>query len=219
MTFSITARCERTGELGVAVATAWFAVGSICPAVRAGVGAVASQALVNPNLREACLDRIAAGAGPELALAEALEMDASPEQRQVGVVDAAGRAAAHTGTACASHSGHRIDGSCVVAGNTLCSVEVLEAMQSAWNEVRISGQPLAECLLVALEAGQAAGGDSRGRQSAALLVGNSDPMLQLDLRVDDHAEPLAELCRLLGLFREKYEPIYRALPSTLRSGS
>lgn len=219
MTFSIAARCERTGELGVAVSTAWFAVGSICPAVRASVGAVASQALVNPNLRAACLDRIAAGAEPELALAEALEMDASPEQRQLGLIDAAGRVAAHTGAACPGASGHRIDGSCVIAGNTLRSVEVLEAMRSSWNKVRSNELPLAERLVMALGAGQAAGGDSRGRQSAAILVGNLDPMLQLDLRVDDHTDPLTELQRLLTLFREKYEPIYRALPSTLRSNS
>lgn len=217
MTFSITARCERTGELGVAVATAWFAVGSVCPAARANVGAVASQALVNASLREACLDRIAAGARPELALQEALSTDAVPEQRQVGVVDAAGRTAAHTGAACPGEAGHRIDGSCVIAGNTLSSIEVLQAMQASWNEPSNSGLHLAERLLRALHAGQGAGGDSRGRQSAALLVANSNPMLQVDLRVDDHAEPLTELLRLLTLFREKYEPIHSALPATSRS--
>lgn len=217
MTFSITARCRHTGDVGVAVTTAWFAVGSVCPAARADIGAVASQALVNADLRAACLDRIAAGAAPELALAEALKMDAAPEQRQVAVVDAAGRTAAHTGAACPSESGHRIDGSCVIAGNTLCSIEVLDAMQSSWHEPSNSDLQLAERLLMALDAGQAAGGDARGRQSAALLVANTDPMLQLDLRVDDHTEPLIELRRLLGLFREKYEPIHRALPTTLRS--
>jgi uncharacterized Ntn-hydrolase superfamily protein len=219
MTFSITARCEHTGELGVAVATAWFAVGSVCPAVRADIGAVASQALVNANLRAACLDRIVLGLRPELALAEALKMDASPEHRQLGVVDAAGRAAAHTGAACPDDSGHRIDRGCVIAGNTLSSIEVLDAMQSSWNEARGCDVPLAERMLMALDAGQLAGGDARGRQSAALLVGNVDPMLQIDLRVDDHTEPLTELRRLLALFRERYEPIHRALPATSRSGS
>jgi hypothetical protein len=167
MTFSITARCEHTGELGVAVATAWFAVGSVCPAVRADIGAVASQALVNANLRAACLDRIVLGLRPELALAEALKMDASPEHRQLGVVDAAGRAAAHTGAACPDDSGHRIDRGCVIAGNTLSSIEVLDAMQSSWNEARGCDVPLAERMLMALDAGQLAGGDARGRQSAA----------------------------------------------------
>ena len=110
-------------------------------------------------------------------------------------------------------------GSCVIAGNTLSCVEVLEAMQSAWSQARERDLRLAECLLQALDAGQEAGGDARGQQSAALLVAHSDPMLQVDLRVDDHAEPLAELRRLLTLFREKYEPIHRALPPTLRAHS
>jgi uncharacterized Ntn-hydrolase superfamily protein len=218
MTFSITARCERTGEIGVAVSTAWFAVGSICPAVRANVGAVASQAVVNPNLRAACLDRIARGVRPEVALSEALETDESPEQRQLGLVDAAGRAAAYTGAACPDDSGHRVESGCVIAGNILSSIEVLDAMQSSWSETKSCELPLAERMLMALEAGQLTGGDARGRQSAALLVANVDPMMQLDLRVDDHPDPLAELRRLLALFREKYEPIYRALPAASRSG-
>jgi len=217
MTFSITARCKDTGELGVAVTTAWFAVGSVCPAVRVGVGAVASQALVNANLRAVCLGRIANGATPELALAEALEMDAAPEHRQVGLVDSDGRTAVHTGGACPGESGHRIDGSCVIAGNTLSSIDVLDAMQTSWNDAADHDRPLADRLLSVLDAGQAAGGDARGRQSAALLVGNADPMLQVDLRVDDHVEPLAEVRRLLALFRYKYEPIHRALPTSVRS--
>lgn len=105
----------------------------------------------------------------------------------------------------------------LIAGNTLRSIEVLQAMQASWNEPGNGGLHLAERLLMALHAGQVAGGDSRGRQSAALLVANSDPMLQVDLRVDDHTEPLTELLRLLTLFREKYEPIHRALPATSRS--
>ena len=217
MTFSITARCEHSGEIGVAVTTAWFAVGSVCPAVRADIGAVASQALVNANLRADCLDRIVVGMRPELALAEALKADAAPEQRQLGVVDAAGRAAAHTGAACPDESGHRVERGCVIAGNTLSSIEVLNAMQASWHATRDCDLALAERMLMALDAGELAGGDKRGRQSAALLVANIDPMLQVDLRVDDHAEPLAELRRLLTLFREKYEPIHRALPATSRS--
>ena len=218
MTFSITARSEDTGEIGVAVATAWFAVGSVCPAVRVGIGAVASQALVNANLRTACLDRIALGVQPDLALAEALETDASPEQRQLGVVDAGGRVAAHTGEGCPDEAGHRIDRGCVIAGNTLSSIEVLNAMQSSWSETRGCDLALAERMLMALQAGQLAGGDARGRQSAALLVADVNPMIQIDLRVDDHSEPLAELRRLLTLFRETYEPIHRALPGTSHSG-
>jgi uncharacterized Ntn-hydrolase superfamily protein len=218
MTFSISAVCARSGDVGVAVTTAWFAVGSICPAVRANIGAVASQAVVNPNLRAACLDEISSGAQPELALAKALRADAAPEQRQLGLIDATGRTAAHTGAACPGACGHRIERDCVIAGNTLSSIGVLDAIASSWRATSDGDSALAERMLMALDAGQKAGGDKRGRQSAALLVGNVDPMLQVDVRVDDHPEPLVELRRLLVLFREKYEPIHRALPPTSDSG-
>ncbi len=216
MTFSIVARCERTGALGVAVATAWFAVGALCPAVRVGVGAVASQAFVNASLRTMCLDRMAAGVHPEAAIAWSLAMDVAPEQRQLSLVDSAGRLAAHTGSDCPDVAGHRRKDGCVVAGNTLHSGDVLEAMLASWASVGGRDLRLAERLLAALDAGQEAGGDARGRQSAALLVGHSNPMLQIDLRVDDHTEPLGELHRLLTLFREKYEPLHRALPVGIR---
>ena len=118
MTFSISARCERSGELGVAVTTAWFAVGSVCPAVRVNIGAVASQALVNANLRAACLDQLAAGVSPERALAEALRTDAAPEQRQVSLIDAAGGPAAPTGEACPAACRPRIARDGGMTGNT-----------------------------------------------------------------------------------------------------
>jgi uncharacterized Ntn-hydrolase superfamily protein len=214
MTFSITARCERSGELGVAVTTAWFAVGALCPAVCPDVGAVASQAMVNPRLRSACLDQLAMGADPASALAEALNGDVAPEHRQLALVDAKGRAAVHTGDACPAAQGHRMGNGYVVAGNTLNSPEVLDAVESSWLATSASDLALAERMLVALDAGQAEGGDKRGRQSAAIVVGNADPMLQIDLRVDDHADPLDEIRRLLALYREKYEPIHRALLRT-----
>lgn len=215
MTFSITARCPRTGDFGVAVTTCWFAVGSLCPAVRAGVGAVASQSFVNPALKGACLDRLANGLAPETALAEALAEDPSPEIRQVGLIGVRGRGAAHTGTGCDSVCGHLIETDAVIAGNMLAPGGVLDAVAAAW---RANAElALAERMLGALEAGQESGGDKRGRQSAALLVGNAFPMLQLDLRVDDHLDPLIELRRLFTLYREKYEPIYRAMPTAERA--
>lgn len=210
MTFSITARCRRTGDLGVAVTTKFFAVGALCPAVRAGVGAVASQAVPNPALKAACLDRLANGVPPEEALRQALASDAVAQRRQVGLIDASGRGAAHTGAKCEDARGHIIESDCVVAGNTLVSEDVLRAVASAWRQT--SAGDLAERMLGALDAGQAAGGDRRGRQSAALLVGHANPLLALDLRVDDHPDPLVELRRLLGLYRERYEPILRSLP-------
>jgi uncharacterized Ntn-hydrolase superfamily protein len=217
MTFSIVARCQRSGELGAAVTTAWFAVGSLCPAVRHGIGAVASQADVNPRLRTECLDRLARGVAADITLGEALSTDPSPERRQVGLIDASGRTAAHTGDGCVDAHGHIIESNCVIAGNTLLSTGVLDAVAASWRDTNERDFGLAERMMLALEAGQEAGGDKRGRQSAALLVGNKNPMLQIDLRVDDHADPLVELRRLLTMFREKYEPFYEKYEPLYRS--
>jgi uncharacterized Ntn-hydrolase superfamily protein len=161
-------------------------------------------------LKAECLDRLANGAPPEEALRQALASDELVERRQVGLIDANGRVAAHTGAKCEDARGHIIETDCVVAGNTLVSEDVLRAVASSWRQT--SEGDLAERMLGALDAGQAAGGDRRGRQSAALLVGNANALLALDLRVDDHTDPLIELRRLLGLYRERYEPILRSLP-------
>ncbi len=134
MTFSITARCRRTGDLGAAVTTKFFAVGALCPAVRAGVGAVASQAVPNPALKAACLDRLANGAPPDEALRQALASDALAHRRQVGLIDAGGRAAAHTGAKCEDARGHIIETDGVIAGNTLVSDDVLRAVASSWRQ-------------------------------------------------------------------------------------
>jgi len=209
MTFSISARCHRTGDLGVAITTAWFAVGSICPAARVGVGAVASQARANSALRGACLDRIAAGEAPQAALREALAADAGAVHRQVGLIDAAGRTAAYTGAECIAERGALELEDAVIAGNMLASQNVLSAMAAAWTSSRSGDLRLAERMLAALDAGQAAGGDMRGKQSAALLIASDGP--SPDLRVDDAPEPLLELRRLLSVYRERYEPIYLAM--------
>jgi uncharacterized Ntn-hydrolase superfamily protein len=206
MTFSITARCHKTGELGVGITTAWFAVGASCPAARAGVGAIASQAMANSSLRGICLDRLEQGEAPEAALAAALSADAGVATRQVALIDAQGRTAVHTGDQCVGACGSRIVADAVIAGNMLASDAVLDATAAAWLQTRDTDTRFAERLLIALEAGQDAGGDVRGKQSAALAAAGEAPAP--DLRVDDASDPLVELRRLLGVYRERYEPLY-----------
>ncbi len=183
----------------------------MCPAVRLGVGAVASQAAADPGLRARCLDLVECGFSPYQALQAVLAKDALADKRQIGLVDASGRATAHTGAACQGAYGHIIETDCVITGNTLVAQDVLLAVAASWCETDDCDLALAERMLYALEAGEAAGGDRRGCQSAALLVANENPLLQVDLRVDSHLGPLVELRSLLNLFRKKYETIYRAL--------
>jgi uncharacterized Ntn-hydrolase superfamily protein len=203
MTWSILARDPATGEVGAAVASRFLAVGAVAPRVEGGIGAACTQALVNPFHAPDALARLAAGEPPENALAALVAADAGQAARQVHVLAANGRSARHTGAECVPWCGH-LDGPDVsVAGNMLAGEGVLAATRDAF--VATAGRPLAERLLAALEAGEAAGGDKRGRQSAALLVvreeagyaGGDD--IAVDLRVDDHATPVAELGRLLDL--------------------
>jgi uncharacterized Ntn-hydrolase superfamily protein len=196
-TFSIAARDQATGMLGVAVTSKAFSVGMLCPFARAGVGAVATQSLVNPSLGPAILDRLAAGLDPEAALAAALERDPRPERRQLNVTDALGRSATFTGGGCIPWCGGRRGRDYALAGNILTGEAVAAAMEQAFND--LAGRPFAERLLGVLDAGQAAGGDARGRQSAALLVVHRTAVPFLRLQVEDHPEPLAELRRLYGV--------------------
>ena len=199
-TYSIVARDPRTGELGVAVQSHWFSVGSVVSAARAGIGAVASQSIVEPAYRERLLDRIEAGERPADALRGLLAEDEVEGFRQVAVIDARGEVAVHTGDGCIEHAGDRQGQDYSAQANMMASPGVWPAMGDAFE--RSSGEPLAARLLAALDAAEAAGGDVRGRQSAALLVvpQRSRPWWQtVDLRVEDHPEPLAELRRLLGL--------------------
>lgn len=204
MTFSIVARSEDGQSWGVAVASRFLAVGSMVPAAVAGVGAVATQANANVAFKGLALAHLDEGATAEIALATLLEDDESPEQRQVGIVDAEGSAAAHTGSLCQPHAGHLTGPGVSVQGNLLAGPEVLSAMEAGW--AAAEDEPsLARRLLTALHAGDRAGGDLRGRQSAALFVvrdgagyeGGDD--VATDLRVDDHPDPVAELERLLSL--------------------
>jgi uncharacterized Ntn-hydrolase superfamily protein len=205
MTYSIVARDAATGELGVAVQSHWFSVGSVVPAAEAGVGAVATQAFAEPSYGPLGVARMRAGASAREALDELLAADEGRELRQVAMVDARGGAAAHTGAACVAGAGHLVRDGVSGQGNMLDSDAVWQALVPGFEAAR---GPLAERLLAALDAAEAAGGDIRGRQSAALLVvGGERPV---ELRVEDHPDPLGELRRLLGVHRA-YERLGAAL--------
>jgi uncharacterized Ntn-hydrolase superfamily protein len=201
-TFSIVAADPATGQIGVAVQSKFPAVGALVPAARAGVGAVATQSLANVAWREEALSLLARGVAPEEVLRTLVDRDPQAADRQIGLVNARGEAAAFTGEKCFDHASHLVGKGYAVQGNILVSRATLEAMARAYERARDGGRPLAERLLEALEAGQAAGGDRRGQQSAALLVvkpgggyvGQGD--VWVDLRVDDAARPIAELRRL-----------------------
>jgi uncharacterized Ntn-hydrolase superfamily protein len=211
MTFSIVARCVRTGELGVAVSTAVPAVGSMCPYLRAGVGAVSTQSWVNPYLAMDALDYLAAGDSAEAALERVLRTDAAAALRQIGVVDRDGRSAVWTGADCTGWAGHRRGPDFTVQGNMLTGSETVDAIAQAFEAS--AGAPLDERLMSALEAGQAAGGDRRGRQSAALRIVRNEAYAALDLRVDEHAEPVAELRRVLEVARHQLVPFVDGMPT------
>jgi uncharacterized Ntn-hydrolase superfamily protein len=193
-TFSIAARDPLTGMLGVAVSSKAFSAGSLCPFVAAGTGAVATQAWVNPYLGPTILGLLGGGLSAEGALAKALADDPRPELRQLNVVDALGRSATYTGAATDPWCGGRSGADYALAGNLLVSGATVDAMEKTF--LAVDGNDLADRLIAVLEAGQAAGGDRRGRQSAAVIVANRTILPYLDLRVDDHPDPVAELRRL-----------------------
>jgi uncharacterized Ntn-hydrolase superfamily protein len=193
-TFSIAARDPFTGMLGVGVSSKAFSAGSLCPFVAAGVGAVATQAWVNPYLGPAILGLLGGGLGAQDALTRALADDPQPELRQLNVVDALGRSATYTGPGTDPWCGGRCGTDYAVAGNILVSEATIDAMERTF--LTVGGRDLADRLIAVLEAGQEAGGDRRGRQSAAVIVANRTILPYLDLRVDDHPDPVAELRRL-----------------------
>ena len=200
-TYSIVALDPETGEVGAAVQSHWFSVGSLCTWARPGVGAVATQSVVEPAHGPAALDRIAAGAPADAALAGVLAADALAAVRQVGVVDARGGVAVHTGADCIPEAGDVTGAHWTCQANMMERATVPDAMSAAFGRAR---GDLAERLMTALEGAEAEGGDVRGRQSAALLVAPAagEPWrARIDLRVEDHADPVGELRRLLGLQR------------------
>jgi uncharacterized Ntn-hydrolase superfamily protein len=208
-TFSIVAADSTAGEVGCAVGSKYFAIGAVTPWVRAGVGAVATQAMgVVARNGQRVLSALADGVDPIEALHQALAGDLQPELRQIGVVAADGRAAAHTGAGCVEWAWHLAEPGFAVQGNMLANGRVLPAMREAFLATNAS---LAERMMRALEAGQAAGGDRRGQQAGALVVEQSGAAARTperidrvcDLRVDDHPEPIVELRRLLALWTQR----------------
>jgi uncharacterized Ntn-hydrolase superfamily protein len=200
-TYSIVALDPETGELGAAVQSHWFSVGSLCIWARPGIGAVATQSVVEPGHGPRALDRMAAGASATSALAGVLGADALASVRQVGAVDARGDVAVHTGEHCIPEAGHVVGEHWTCQANMMGRATVPDAMSAAF--ARAEGD-LAERLMTALEGAEAEGGDVRGRQSAALLVVPREGeawQFTVDLRVEDHKDPVGELRRLVLLHR------------------
>lgn len=204
-TFSIVAADLEAGEVGCAVQSRYFSVGSVVPWARAGVGAVATQAAGVAAFGPRALGELDRGASPEAALEQVLADDPGRETRQLGIVTADGLAAAFTGAQCLDWAGHRIGAGFAVQGNILTGPSVVDEMARAYEETVGS---LVERLVAALEAGQVAGGDKRGQQSAAVVVervgAHADSREGIDrvcdLRVEDHVAPIVELRRLVGLW-------------------
>jgi uncharacterized Ntn-hydrolase superfamily protein len=205
VTFSIVAADLEAGEVGCAVQSKYFSVGSVVPWARAGVGAVATQAAGVAVYGARALEELDRGTAPEDVLERVLARDEGRETRQLGVVTADGRAAAFTGAECNEWAGHQVGAGYAVQGNILASEAVVDAMARAFED---TPGPLVERLVAALEAGQAAGGDRRGQQSAAVVVERVGARSEsregidriCDLRVEDHAAPIAELRRLVAIW-------------------
>ena len=211
MTWSIIARDFATGHFGIAVATRFFAVGARVPHIAAGVGAVATQALVNPYYGIDGLKHLREGASPRDAIAMLQAADAGHASRQVHIMDAMGRIAAYTGAECVDWCGHVEGRGFSIAGNMLAGPRVLD--DTAATYMANDTLPFAQRLIAAMRAGEAAGGDKRGKQSAALLIHGSEEWSDLDLRVDDHIDPLGELERLEQVSRERWVHFRQFLPT------
>jgi|SRR5882672_5776849 len=209
MTWSIIARDPASGAFGVAIATRFFAVGALCPHAASGVGALSTQALVNPHYARG-LELLRAGMPAPEVVKHLTAPDEGREHRQLHVIDAAGRIGQFTGRHCIEWAGAIAGESFSVAGNMLAGPKVVSETAEAFKK---AGKPFPERLIAALEAGQAAGGDKRGKQSAALLVYSKEEYADLNLRVDDHAEPLAELRRLYEKAHERFIPYLTCSPS------
>jgi len=196
---------------GVATSTKFPAVGVLVPYVRSGVGAIVTQARVNPLLGYDGLDLLKRGYNAEETLRILLDSDPEPEQRQVGIVDSRGAPVAHTGAQTDPWRGHLVETNYAVAGNLLVGEQVIVAMAEAY-EASME-EPFAERLMRALEAGEAAGGDERGRQSAAIRVVEDRPYPYLDLRVDEHSDPVVELRRIYEVAKTEVLALVEALPT------
>ena len=211
MTWSIIARNPATGEMAIAVATKFFAVGSRVPHIRSGFGAVATQALVNPFYGVNGLKLLGEGKTPAQVVAAVTEGDSGRDHRQLHIMDTDGNVAAYTGSACVDWCGHLEGENFSIAGNMLAGPQVIEA--SAETYIKSSALPFPRRLIAAMRAGEAAGGDKRGRQSAALVIHGAEQWSDLDLRVDDHTDPLGELERLEQVSRERWVHFRQFLPN------
>lgn len=211
MTFSVAARCPRTGQLGVAVSTAVPAVGAICPFVAPDVGAIATQSWVNPYLGIDGLQLLAEGLSAKQALDRLIDADPGHAVRQIGIVDATGQVAQHSGKDCTPWFGHRAGDGFACQGNMLTGAGVIDAMILSMEAS--TGLSLDERLVRALEAGQQAGGDMRGRQSASVKIHAAEEYPLLDLRVDAHADPVAELRRVFEIAKAQFLPFVTGMPT------
>lgn len=209
-TFSIAAGCPKSGMFGVAVSTAMPAVGANCPFVRAGVGAIATQSWVNPYLGIDGLRLLASDLSAEETIRRLIAEDPRAHLRQLGVVDRQFRSAAHSGDGCTGWYGHLTGPGFAVQGNMLTGPEPVRAMADAF---AATAGDLPQRLMTALEAGQAAGGDRRGKQSAALVVMAEEEYPYVDLRADDHPEPVGELRRILEVARLQLLPFVGTFPT------
>jgi uncharacterized Ntn-hydrolase superfamily protein len=211
VTWSIIARDRKSGQFGIAVATRFFAVGALVPHAQSAVGAVATQALVNPFFGVDGLSLLRAGKSAAEVVATLVARDDGRDHRQLHVMDGTAGVAAHTGSACVSWCGHCAGEAVSVAGNMLAGPRVLDDTMAAYADG--GALPFPRRLIAAMRAGEAAGGDKRGKQSAALVIQGDEEWPDLDLRVDDHPDPLAELERLERVSRERFTHFMRLLPS------
>jgi uncharacterized Ntn-hydrolase superfamily protein len=211
MTWSIIARDNATGQFGIAVATRFFAVGARVPHIAAGIGGIATQALVNPYYGIDGLKLLREGRAPRETVETLIAADNGRESRQLHIMDAGGRIAAHTGRECVDWCGHIAGKNFSIAGNMLAGARVLDDTAKAY--IANETLPFAQRLIAAMRSGEAAGGDKRGKQSAALLIYSDEEWSALDLRIDDHSDPLRELERLEQVSRERWVHFRKYLPS------
>jgi uncharacterized Ntn-hydrolase superfamily protein len=211
MTWSIIAKDNATGQIGIAVATKFFAVGARVPHIAARIGGVATQALVNPYYGIDGVKLLREGHAPRDIIENLTANDPGHASRQVHIMDIKGRIAAYTGTDCVDWCGHLQGDGFSIAGNMLAGGRVLDDTAKAY--LANTGMPFAQRLIVAMQAGELAGGDKRGKQSAALSIYGEEEWADLDLRVDDHLDPLTELERLEAVSRERWVHFRKYLPS------
>ena len=211
MTWAIIARDSRSGLWGIALASRFFAAGAICLNTEAGVGAASIQSLPNPPLGPRALALLRLGYDAQTVRDMLVKSDAGIEMRQLHLMDGHGRTAAFTGTRCVGWAGHRAGPGMSVAGNMLAGPDIVERTWEAF--ASNPDLPFVDRLLAAMDAGEAAGGDKRGKQAAALCIQGAEPYRRLDLRVDDHPEPLAEIRRLHEVAKSRFLPFSRAFPT------